>query len=498
MKNLKSLFIFLCFSVTSSFSQHPPSLKVGQPAPLLSVFKWLKGNPIRQWSKDKIYVVEFGATWCAPCAAAIPELAALQKKYPDEVTVISLFVMEKNTEPATTRNPAYVIHVENYIKKRSDKMNYTIGIDGPHKNLERTWLRNAGLNSIPQIFIIDKTGVINWIGGNFMEVEEVIKCLKTNEYNLSKKVQQNQEEEATKITYDRSKLLLIENNGGKETDFLFRSLLTRYNGKMVDANTEYVQNYYWRKPDSLYDQYEDRFEVIGAPLSKLYYLAFADTLSNTVQFRNYYKVYTDTVKNPYHKTSYGKYWHEPILEVADKSPFEYSWNNTRHRYNYSLKVPKGTGTAYFLQAAFRNDLETYFGYQVSVETQWMPYWKLSAPDKSLALSKLKAKDQSLKVSIIDREMPFIIKNGEMRDLVMLLASTYGYGTLDYGRLPRSEQAAFIDKTGITEKIDFTFDRNLTFEQMKIFLHNLGLEVSKDTKPMKVVVIRDARQVMDAN
>jgi len=300
----------------------------------------------------------------------------------------------------------------------------------------------------------------------------------------------HQEQGATTIKYDRDKLLLIENNGGREMDFLFRSLLTRYDGKADLFIHEYLHNPHLHRTDSTDDKNDDKFETIGVPIGYLYYYAYGDTLWNQPESRNYWSEWFDTVKNPHFKKSYGKYWHEPILEVADKTPFEFNWNNTRHRYNDSLKVPKGYGTGAYLQLIFRNDLSSYFGYNVSVETRSMPYWKLTAPDQSLVISKLASKDQSLKYKIMNRESPFEIKNADTKDIIRFLGSTYGFRSLDYGKLPLDEQAAFIDETGITSKIDFTWDMSLTFEQNRAYLQSLGLELSKDYKPMKVVVIRD--------
>lgn len=493
MKNKSIRIIVVAFSffiaIGSAYSQAAHSPVPGSKAPRLSGVKWLKGDPVVEWDPGRIYLVEFGATWCTPCAAAIPRLTALQNKHRSDLVVISLFVKERNKEALTVENPAYVRNVAAYIKKKSDKINYRVAVDNPQGDLDNQWLRPLGLNSIPQMFIIDRTGNIRWVGSDIAEAEQRIERLQGNNQGdllLSEKEGNGNDV----IKYDRSKLLLIDDNGGGQTDFLFRSLLTKYNGRIFGANPESIQSYLWLKPDSVFDKYEDKVEIIGAPIGRLYYLAYSDTLSNVVEFRNYNYEFTDTIENPLRRKSYGKYWHEPVLEVSNEAPFQYSPNSARNRYNYSLKVPKGMGTARFLQSILRNDLENYFGFSATVETRIMPYWSLSVSDKKRVQSNLISKDQRLKVSIMDEEMPFVLKNAEMRDLIVLLASTYGYGTLDYGKLLRSEQGAFIDETGITESVDFTFDRKMTFDEMRLHLANSGLKLSREYKPMKVVVIRD--------
>lgn len=39
---------------------------IADPAPSLYVQEWLKGTPIQQFEKGRIYVIEFWATWCKP------------------------------------------------------------------------------------------------------------------------------------------------------------------------------------------------------------------------------------------------------------------------------------------------------------------------------------------------------------------------------------------------------------------------------------------------
>jgi thiol-disulfide isomerase/thioredoxin len=110
---LASLLIFN----SVSFSQ---SLVAGSAAPPLKPFKWIKGDPVTSFEKGKVYVIEFGATWCKPCIAMIPHLSSLTKEHPGEVNVISLFVMEENNEPLSAKEPVYVSGVQNFIDKRSD------------------------------------------------------------------------------------------------------------------------------------------------------------------------------------------------------------------------------------------------------------------------------------------------------------------------------------------------------------------------------------------
>jgi len=84
MRSNFRLLLFLFVMITSSVNgrnEQPPTLNLGDPAPSLRVREWLKGKPVGQFEKGTVYVVEFWATWCTPCKAAMPRLSKLAGKY---------------------------------------------------------------------------------------------------------------------------------------------------------------------------------------------------------------------------------------------------------------------------------------------------------------------------------------------------------------------------------------------------------------------------------
>jgi thiol-disulfide isomerase/thioredoxin len=493
MKTFRSIiiiyaYLFLC-SYAYSQNGNTPALKVGDKAPPLTPYKWVKGTPVTEFKKGQVYVVEFGATWCVPCVAAIPHLTALGKKYGDKINVIGLFVMELNKEPKETKDPAYVAKVERYVAKQGNKMDYNVAVDDPQKTLEYSWLRAAGQNGVPFSFVINKDGVIAWIGSNMSELDDIVQKNIEEKFDLpsAKKMW----DQFNSAPYDPEKLLLIDGNGGKDDDFVFRSLLRKYKGDIKTGSWGYIQSFSWAEPGSKYEKYQGRVQEIGTPLEQLYYLAYADTIRNILVSRNpSTNLYPDTVNTPQLKTSYGKFWHVPVLEVRDQTPFQWSYRSSLNKYDYSLKVPVKIATAKFLQEAMQRDLKTYFGYDASVETRMMSYWKIIVRDQVMVASSLITKTPGKKHDVRDSDDPFYFTNAIMRDLIGILGGFYGYGSNDLGKLPKNEQGAFIDATGITQAIDFKFDRSWTFEDFKKYLQSVGLDLVKDKKPMRVVVIRD--------
>ncbi len=164
--NLFAALAMLAISLPATAAEDAAAvtLKAGDPAPKLAVSKWVKGGPIDQFEKGKVYIIECWATWCGPCIASMPHVTKLQAKYADKgVVVIGMNVWERN-EAA----------VEPFVTKNAAKMGYAVAMDvvapaeeGKPKQpgtMASTWLKAAGRNGIPCSFIVDQAGKIAWIG----------------------------------------------------------------------------------------------------------------------------------------------------------------------------------------------------------------------------------------------------------------------------------------------------------------------------------------------
>jgi thiol-disulfide isomerase/thioredoxin len=132
-----------------------PELLVGSDAPALAVEKWVKGTPVANLEKGKVYMVEFWATWCGPCIRGMPHLSELQKKYgPQGLTIIGVTSQDKrNTLEA----------VEKMVTDKGETMAYTVAWDNGQKTKE-AYFAAAGQNGIPCAFLVDRDGKIAYIG----------------------------------------------------------------------------------------------------------------------------------------------------------------------------------------------------------------------------------------------------------------------------------------------------------------------------------------------
>lgn len=152
------------------------TLGVGDPAPSLTVGKWVKGEPVKGFEKGKLYVVEFWATWCGPCRESIPHLTEMAKANP-EVTFVGTSVWERDDSK-----------VEPFVAQMGDKMNYHVAMDDKSSvdkgAMATNWMEAADQNGIPTAFIVDKEGNIAWIG-HPMEMAPVLKKVVAGNYDMN-------------------------------------------------------------------------------------------------------------------------------------------------------------------------------------------------------------------------------------------------------------------------------------------------------------------------
>lgn len=137
------------------------TLTIGDVAPALKVEKFVKGDPVTEFKKGHVYVVEMWATWCGPCIKAFPHLSELQKEYKDSVTFIGVNVWEDSRKPYTAETPGMVA---DFVKDKGDKMSYTVAYDGASKQFVKNWGEPANVQGIPHAFIVNQDGKIAWMG----------------------------------------------------------------------------------------------------------------------------------------------------------------------------------------------------------------------------------------------------------------------------------------------------------------------------------------------
>ncbi len=130
-----------------------PALLPGNTAPKVDVSVWVKGSAPKA---PGLRVVEFWATWCAPCKTSIPHLTELAHTYKGKIDFYGISVFE--------RVPNIPAAVNKFVAEMGDKMDYNVGIDTTGKFMAMNWMEAAQQHGIPTAFIIDANDKVLWVG----------------------------------------------------------------------------------------------------------------------------------------------------------------------------------------------------------------------------------------------------------------------------------------------------------------------------------------------
>lgn len=134
-------FGLVCLKTTSALAQEASPART--PAPDWQLND-LNGKTVKFSDfRGKVVILDFWATWCAPCRVEIPNFVELQKQYGDKgLRVLGVSLDEQGPEV-----------VKKFVKQFG--VTYPIVI-GNQKIVEAY----GGINAIPTTFVIDRQGRI--------------------------------------------------------------------------------------------------------------------------------------------------------------------------------------------------------------------------------------------------------------------------------------------------------------------------------------------------
>jgi thiol-disulfide isomerase/thioredoxin len=178
------------------------TLGIGSPAPALAPGKWIQGEAVKSFESGKVYVVEFWATWCAPCRKTIPHLNELQEKFKDKgVVVIGQDVWERGQDVEPT--------VSEFIKKMGTNMTYRVALDdtsGDRRGkMAVTWMIAAQQRGIPAAFVVNGEGKIVWIGHPAIGLDEALDAVLAGKLDVAQ-AKKMQEEQGDKMDASREEV----------------------------------------------------------------------------------------------------------------------------------------------------------------------------------------------------------------------------------------------------------------------------------------------------
>lgn len=184
----------------------------------INVTDYISNIPTDKSFTNKFIVLEFWATWCAPCLAAVPHINELQNKFKSNNDLIFVSITDEKAEK-----------VRNTLKRIDFS---TIVISDQTKKTHKI----LNVSEIPITVLIDNNGVVKWKGNpeelNEELIEKFINGKLSPNLNNEKNNVKNIKSEYDKKNEDLEDVVfkIIKN---KQTKYSFTLINTKGNNSML-------------------------------------------------------------------------------------------------------------------------------------------------------------------------------------------------------------------------------------------------------------------------
>jgi cytochrome c biogenesis protein CcmG, thiol:disulfide interchange protein DsbE len=168
---VRSLAVFLLCAaalVLTGCYAHSKPTDINIPAPDFTIKDADRSVSLSQF-RGKIVVLNFWATWCAPCMEEMPSLVGLQKRFlRTDVTVLAVSV----DDDADDYHKFLKDHNIDFLTVRESGQKTDTGVIAPVSS-------SYGTYKLPETYIIDRNGIIRrkFIGAVDWNQQEIVEYL---------------------------------------------------------------------------------------------------------------------------------------------------------------------------------------------------------------------------------------------------------------------------------------------------------------------------------
>jgi thiol-disulfide isomerase/thioredoxin len=433
---LLTLLFFSVFFVQQSNAQVKP-LQVGETMPEqlwqqpLNVTNSSSGQPTIQLAdyKGKLIILDFWATWCAPCVALVPKMDSLQTVFKDRVQFVAVAYQTQN-------------EIHTFLQKIQKE-----------KNIEITIPQVYDDKLLAALFPHQTLPHYVWISGDgkilaFTSYSEITKD-KINQ-QLNGNTNLTQKKEMKKVDYDPRLPLFSGTNGGNGSTLEYQRMFANY--------TEGLSPGYKFNRD---EQKRLRITAKNQTLLSLYMLAYGEG----VKLLNKNKV---------------------ILEVSEPDRFNSNavgngyleWMQAGNVFCYELLLPANIGDSQAFEM-MREDLRNYFGnYEANLVKRKMTCLVLRKTGKSIPFAT-KGDKASIKMSLTETHL----QNVNLSQFTGRLDSYY----------LQNEKLPLFDEVNYKGNIDLNFKAQMNSpESIDVALRPLGLKLTPEEREVEVLVIKEKK------